>query len=391
MIALGKTDEKKPSTRRPSSKRKSFDDDPIKDNDENIDTENLAPKKEEKDSAKSVSKKLRVDGDDKKMKSQPKHSTTLLKKEISNCPQTIDSSSDAKISRAPTSSPLTSFMSGSMLKRSPGIFRIFNQTPESKSEVGNKKEDSVVPTSVRTGTTTGPGLRKPSIRKTRKSLIQSPKESKIKILFDSIFSISDGLVNDIIAAKLKSSSKWDFKDKAQRQALVISELKALFATTFEQVEALRQNCMRTEQSLNDALRESMADIQTHVQQIEGLKDSELAVKKDMARLNNELSKSKSLLTQAHSVEASLKESLMEKCREFTILKERALIDETNRQKAEAEIEWFRNQLQIQKKEFLDNLAAVNAQCDQVNFPSSTLTISFFPFVPIFPHLLHIST
>ena len=211
------------------------------------------------------------------------------------------------------------------------------------------------------------GLRHPSVRKLRKSLLQSPFSDKIRGYFERAFSINEDKINELIVSKLKVRNKNDFKEKSDKQSKLITELKSAFKTIFVETDLLRDNCITTERNLNESIRVAHQELQEYAQFKAMMRNTESQVKRDYMRVSNELVKCTALLTKTQAMESTLRESLAASEKALQEQKERAAAEESSRQRADAELEWIRGELQGSRREAADALAAATLLSDQVLF------------------------
>eukprot|EP01041_Mallomonas_annulata_P000865 gene865-1687_t len=255
--------------------------------------------------------------------------------------------------------------------KSPGIFAMFKSSPSQGSSSTMKSSEilSQAANSINIGlsrvTTVGSQLRYPTeVRANKRSIVNCPVGDQIRIFFERAFTINDDKLNEIVLSRLKPKTKWDFKDKSQKQAAVITDLRNAFNTLFDEIRVLKDNCLTTERSLNETITIGQQELQDHVNLKSAMRLNEIQLKKDLMRVTNELTKTSSALSVALKEEASLKAVLAESDEGKSLFKERLAAESALRLRAEAELEGLRNELIAVKRDAADNAKAIVVQCDQ---------------------------
>lgn len=126
------------------------------------------------------------------------------------------------------------------------------------------------------------------LRRLKKSLQRNPTGDVIETFFANPFSINDDKIATIMA-NLKVKSKWDYKEKSKKQDAVIKELKDCIQTMFNEVKALRDNCLGQEAFTAALLRDSYEEFLENSQNMNALKSNETKQRKEIAKLQEELS------------------------------------------------------------------------------------------------------
>ena len=90
-------------------------------------------------------------------------------------------------------------------------------------------------------------------RKLRSTPSTPPKV--MESLFDTTLTVNEEKMYDIVG-HMKLKSKWDMKEKAAKQALVITDLRTALKTTLDEVKLLRSKCVDSEQSALTMIHDS---------------------------------------------------------------------------------------------------------------------------------------
>ena len=94
-------------------------------------------------------------------------------------------------------------------------------------------------------------------------------------------------LNETINPKLRIKCKWDYRDKANKQGEVISDLKNAYRQNLSEVKSLQEKCESEEKILQDLIYDLRKELQETVQANVELKKNETQLKKDYARLSHE--------------------------------------------------------------------------------------------------------
>ena len=153
-------------------------------------------------------------------------------------------------------------------------------------------------------------------KRLQRSLSSLKASDKIKRAFENGLSVNDEKILETITSKLpktksKSQNFQDYKDKAVKQAAVITDLRALFKTVFDEYKVLRESCTAIESSQHLSLREASADIEEALQVVQALAQNDTRLKKDMQKLTEEVAALTASLTVVQSENEPLKMSMKE--------------------------------------------------------------------------------
>jgi len=145
-----------------------------------------------------------------------------------------------------------------------------------------------------------------SHRKVRKSvLLRCTTTGRIKGLFENAAISNEEQINEIIVPKLKVKCKWDYRDKAKRQAEVISDLRSALKTTSSEFKELQAKCETAEKEMDDTLYAIRSELDEKRSENSDLRKNESQLKRDYIRLSNDYNSCHSKLK---TVEAELHNS-----------------------------------------------------------------------------------
>jgi hypothetical protein len=155
-------------------------------------------------------------------------------------------------------------------------------------------------------------------KSTRKSILKI-NGGRIKNFFESCSLIGEEKLNETIIPKLRVKCKWDYRDKANRQTEVITDLKSAYKQNLNEVKSLQEKCESEEKILQELIYDLRQELQEALQQNAELKRNETQLKKDFARISNDYNSSNSKLK-------ALEKELPSLIRELEFLKQKS--DET---------------------------------------------------------------
>lgn len=178
-------------------------------------------------------------------------------------------------------------------------------------------------------------------KSTRKSLLKI-NGGRIKNFFESCSIIDEDKLNETIIPKLRVKCKWDYRDKANRQTEVISDIKNAYKQNLSEVKALQEKCESEEKILQELIFDLRKELQDALQMNAELKKNETQLKKDYARISNEYNSCNSKLK-------ALEKEMPSLIREFDSLKQKS--DET-----EAEFQCLKTTL-LSKEAILSDISA----------------------------------
>jgi hypothetical protein len=155
-------------------------------------------------------------------------------------------------------------------------------------------------------------------KSTRKSILKI-NGGRIKNFFETCSLIGEEKLNETIIPKLRVKCKWDYRDKANRQTEVITDLKTAYKQNLIEVKSLQEKCESEEKILQELIYDLRQELQEALQQNAELKRNETQLKKDFARISNDYNSSNSKLK-------ALEKELPSLIRELEFLKQKS--DET---------------------------------------------------------------
>jgi predicted nucleic acid-binding Zn-ribbon protein len=123
-------------------------------------------------------------------------------------------------------------------------------------------------------------------KSTRKSILKI-NGGKIKHFFEACGLIDEDKINETIVPKLRVKCKWDYRDKANRQTEVITDLKNAYKQNLVEVKSLQEKCESEEKILQEVIYDLRNELQETLQLNAELKRNEIQLKKDYARISNE--------------------------------------------------------------------------------------------------------
>ena len=167
---------------------------------------------------------------------------------------------------------------------------------------------------------------------------------KLRAMFDNAFTYTDEKITGIINGKLKVKNKWDYKDKALKQASVISELRGCFRTTFEESRRLRDLCLNAEHAVGHSVKSAYEALQEALGVIAGLTTSETRLRREYTSASEQLAVARSALKTAEDAKAPLEAKAVEAEAARQTLAQRLAVEEATRSGLEAEVRRVREEV-----------------------------------------------
>lgn len=143
----------------------------------------------------------------------------------------------------------------------------------------------------------------------------APQQPSIKSLFETAYTVDEERVIAIIA-NLRCKSKWDNKEKINKQATVITDLRAALKTCFDETKALKDKAVDVEANLTMTLQRVLAEMAVTRQQVAMLSKEDVRLKQEIKELTdtikgfqNEQSELRQKLYEAETKHARVQEDL----------------------------------------------------------------------------------
>ena len=115
------------------------------------------------------------------------------------------------------------------------------------------------------------------------SAILPTENPSVRELFDTAFTINEEKVIAIMGG-LRCKSKWDTREKINKQAAVITELRAAFKTLFEETRSLKEKSVAAETNLSSTLQRMIAEFAMSRQQVGMLSKEDVRLKQEIKDL-----------------------------------------------------------------------------------------------------------
>lgn len=139
--------------------------------------------------------------------------------------------------------------------------------------------------------------------------VPSSSNPSIRELFDSAYSIDEERVIAIMGG-LRCKSKWDTREKVNKQAAVITELRAALKTTFEETRSLKEKSVAAEANLSSTLQRMIAEFAMSRQQVGLLSKEDVRLKQEIKDLSDAIkslqSEKKDATQRAYEADATIK-------------------------------------------------------------------------------------
>ena len=190
---------------------------------------------------------------------------------------------------------------------------------------------------------------------------------KIRMAFETSITLTEEKVVDIINSKLGKSKKnnWNFKEKVDKQAEVIKDLRSFSKNMFEELKMLKESCLSIENSQTSSNREIISVIDENVQSFSGLILNDSRLRKEVTRLTEELALSAASTKSFQSENAPLKASIKELEDKHWKVIEKLACEEAVRNSIEAENARLKLEIDALKQESSENSSNLKTQYEQV--------------------------
>lgn len=125
------------------------------------------------------------------------------------------------------------------------------------------------------------------IRRIKRSIANATGGDGMQTLFEGAFSVNEERIVSIMA-NLRVKSKWDLKEKSKKQDAVIKDLRDCLTTMLSESKALREGCVGGESFNTALLQDALEELQTATVALNQLKASDLRLKQDLQKTQEEL-------------------------------------------------------------------------------------------------------
>ena len=238
---------------------------------------------------------------------------------------------------------------------------VFGTTTRSAIKEGKEGKEGKAPTSTK--------------RRTQKSTPQTPPKV-VESLFDSTLTVNEEKMYDIVG-HLKLKSKWDMKEKATKQALVITDLRTALKTTLAEVKVLRAKCCEAENIATTMIHNTHIELQETNQMVSERGSTEKQLEQDLAVVRAErdlLEKSLSSNSDAKTQQVEKLENenneLSNKIKELEVqqikLMEKMAGEDTLRANYENDSKVLKEELMVAKQDIVEANANAHLKYEQVS-------------------------
>ena len=216
--------------------------------------------------------------------------------------------------------------------------------------------------------------RTPSKRRIRTSKQPATPPPKIESLFDSILTVNEQKLFDIVG-HMKVKSKWDYKEKATKQAVVIVDLRTALKTTLEEIKQLKAKCVDIETNAISTIHSARVELEETGHTVLQLADNEKQQDKELAvmRAERELvekslgSNSEEMKSKLEKAEADATEKEI-RLKELEIqqakLMEKLSAEDTTRQQLESDARTLRVELDEARQNIVEATSSAHTKYEE---------------------------
>lgn len=190
--------------------------------------------------------------------------------------------------------------------------------------------------------------------------------SKLRKIFETPAStIDEDKINELLSNKAKGATKrWDYKDKAQKQEVLIVDLRAALKSVMDERTDLRDKCRSAEGNLTDSFREVEQQRQELMQEVDALRANEAKVRKEYAQTASALTTSASSLQRVQGENDQLKKRVEELEEALAGANEKFTLEHSARRAIEHELAGAKGELSMTKQFLQDSSSLYSSQIEQ---------------------------
>lgn len=206
-----------------------------------------------------------------------------------------------------------------------------------------------------------------TVKRLQKCVANLQGSDRIRIAFETGFSVTEESISEAIKIRLgkeAKASKWDYKDKATKQAALITDLRTLFKTIFDEKKNLQSICVPIESSMSVSMKEVAAEVEDFVQIFSSMSVNDSRLRKEISRLSEELATTSSNLKTIQAESAPLKTSIKELENKHWKVIEKLASEEAARNHLESENQRLRQEYETSKAESSSVTSTMKSQYEQ---------------------------